>query len=122
MVEIGIHSCLILNVRKETNGCDINLDQTELAHFVGQVSNEGNGFAGQIEMDLRGIKELGTWGSRVDGPDGGYGIGFDATNQMIQEVVKLENLVGSSRDIRPLGKSSHVGSVGCDAHDRHSKK
>ncbi len=60
MVEIDVHSCLILDVRKETNGRDIDLDQTELAHFVGGVSNEGNGFAGQIEMDLRGIKELDT--------------------------------------------------------------
>jgi hypothetical protein len=48
--------------------------------------------------------------------DSGYGIGFDAPNQMIQEVVKLENLVGSSRDIGPFEKRGHVGSVGCDAH------
>jgi hypothetical protein len=45
---------------KETNGHNIDLDQTELAHFVGRVSNEGNGVASQIEMGLRGIKELGT--------------------------------------------------------------
>jgi hypothetical protein len=68
MVEIGIHSCLILDVRKEMNGCDINLDQTELAHFVGQVFNEGNGVASKVEMDLRGIQELGTMRSQVDGP------------------------------------------------------
>ncbi len=42
------------------NGHNIDVDQTELSHFVGQVSNEGNGFAGQIEMDLGGIQELGT--------------------------------------------------------------
>jgi hypothetical protein len=60
MVEIGIHSCLILDVRKEMNECDIDLDQTELAHFVERISNEGNGVAGKVEMDLRGIKELGT--------------------------------------------------------------
>jgi hypothetical protein len=60
MVEIGIHSYLILDVRKEMNGRDIDLDQTELTHFVGQVSNEGNGVASQVEMDLKGIKELGT--------------------------------------------------------------
>ncbi len=59
MVEIGIHSCLILDVRKEANGRDIDLDQTELAHFVGRVSNEDNGVAGQVEINLRGIKELG---------------------------------------------------------------
>jgi hypothetical protein len=41
------------------NGCNVYLDQTELAHFVGRVSNEGNGFVGQIEMDLGGIKVLG---------------------------------------------------------------
>ncbi len=40
------------------NGPNANLDQTELTHFVGQVSNKGNGFTGQIEMDLGGIKEL----------------------------------------------------------------
>ncbi len=52
----------------------------------------------------------------MDGPDSGYGIGFDASNQMIHEVVELEDLVGSSRDIGPLGKGGRVGSVGCDAH------
>jgi hypothetical protein len=35
---------------------------------------------------------------------------------MLQEVVELKNLVGSSRDIRPLGKGGPVGSVGCDTH------
>jgi hypothetical protein len=35
---------------------------------------------------------------------------------MIQEVVELEDLVRSSRDIGPLGKGGCVGSVGCDAH------
>ncbi len=40
MVETVVHSCLILDIGKETNGRNINLDQTELAHFVGQVSNE----------------------------------------------------------------------------------
>ncbi len=52
----------------------------------------------------------------MDGPDSRDGIGFDASNQMLQEVVELKNLVGSSRDIGPLGKRGHVGSVGCDAH------
>jgi hypothetical protein len=45
---------------KGTNGCDMDLDQTELAHFVGRVTNEGNGVAGKVDMGLRGIKELGT--------------------------------------------------------------
>ncbi len=67
-------------------------------------------------MDLGGVKELGTQRSQVDSPDSGYGIGFDAPIQTIQEVVELENLVGSSHDIGPLGKRGHVGSVGCDAH------
>jgi hypothetical protein len=116
MVEIGIHSCPILDVRKETNGHDIDLDQIELTHFVGQVSNEGSGVAGKVEMDLRGMKVLGTLRSWVDGPNGGYGIGFNAPNQKIQEVVKLENLVGSSRDTGPLGKRGRVGGVSCDAH------
>jgi hypothetical protein len=35
------------------------LIKLNLPIFVGQVSNEGNGFAGQIEMDLGGIKVLG---------------------------------------------------------------
>jgi hypothetical protein len=59
MVETVVHSCLILDIRKKTNGRNVDLDQTELAHFVGLVSNEGNGFAGQIEMDLGGVKVLG---------------------------------------------------------------
>ncbi len=79
-------------------------------------SNEGNGVAGQIEMDLRGIKKLGTQRSWVDGPNGGYGIGLDAPNQRIQDIFELENLVGSSRDIGPFGERGRVGSVGCDAH------
>ncbi len=35
---------------------------------------------------------------------------------MIQEIVELENLVGSSRDIGPLGKRGCLGGVRCDAH------
>jgi hypothetical protein len=56
MVETFVHSCLILDIGKKTNGHNINLDQNELTYFVGRDSNEGNGFAGQIEMDLGGIK------------------------------------------------------------------
>jgi hypothetical protein len=59
MVETVVYSRLILDIRKKTNGCNVYLDQTDLAHYVGQVSNEGNGFASQIEMDLGGIKVLG---------------------------------------------------------------
>jgi hypothetical protein len=98
------------------NGVNVYLDQTKLAHFVGRVSNEGNRFAGQIEMDLGGIKVLGAWQSWVDGPVSRDDIGFDASNQMLQEVVELKNVVGSSHDIGPLGKGGGVGSVGCDAH------
>jgi hypothetical protein len=81
-----------------------------------QVFKEGKGFAGQIEMDLGGIKVLGAQRSWVDGTNSGDGIGFDASNQTLQEVVKLKNLFGNSRDIGPLGKGGRVGSVGCDAH------
>ncbi len=35
---------------------------------------------------------------------------------MLQEVVELKNLVGSTRDIGTLGKGGRLGSVGCDAH------
>ncbi len=73
-------------------------------------------------MDLRGIKVLGAYRSRVDGLDGRNGIDFDAPNQMIQEIFKLENLVGSSCDIKPLEKRSRVGGVGCDAQARGIQK
>jgi hypothetical protein len=59
MVETDVHSRLILDIRKKTNGRNVYLDKTKLAHFDGQVSNEGNGFTGQIEMDLGDIKVLG---------------------------------------------------------------
>jgi hypothetical protein len=59
MSEIGIHGCFILDVRKKMNGPEIDLDQAELALFVGRVSNESNGVAGKVEMDLRSIKVLG---------------------------------------------------------------
>ncbi len=59
MVETDIQSCLILDITKKMNGRNVYLDQTKLAHFVGQVSNEGNGFTGLIEMGLGGIKVLG---------------------------------------------------------------
>jgi hypothetical protein len=93
--EIGIHSCLILDIRKETNGCDIDLDQPELALFAGRNSNEGNGVAGKVDMDLRCIKVSSTWRSWIDGPNGRYGIGFDAPNQTIKEVVELETWLGA---------------------------
>jgi hypothetical protein len=59
MFETDVYNCLILDIRKKTNGRNVYLDQTKLAHFVGQVSNEGNGFTSRIEMDLGGIKVLG---------------------------------------------------------------
>ncbi len=47
-----------------------DLDQAELALFVGRVFNESNGVASKVKMDLRGIKLLGAYRSRVDGPNG----------------------------------------------------
>ncbi len=35
-----------------------------------------------------------------------------------KKVVELENLVGSSSDIGPLGKRGRVGSVGCDTYPK----
>jgi hypothetical protein len=57
MLDTVIHSCLILDIRKDTNGRNIDLDQTELTQFVGRVSNEGNEFSGQIDMNQGGIQE-----------------------------------------------------------------
>ncbi len=45
-----------------------------------------------------------------------YGNCFDAFNKTIQEIIELENLVGSPRDMGPLGKRGRVGSVGCDTN------
>ncbi len=45
MVETDFHSPLILDTRKKMDESNIYLDQTKLANFVGQVSNEGNGVA-----------------------------------------------------------------------------
>jgi hypothetical protein len=55
MSVIGIHSCFILDVREKMNGHDINFDQAEFTLFVGRVSNESNGVASKVEMDLRGM-------------------------------------------------------------------
>ena len=35
MVETDVHSCLILDIRKKTDGRNVYLDQTKLARFVG---------------------------------------------------------------------------------------
>ncbi len=78
--------------------------------------NEGNWVAGKVGMNLRCIKVLGAQRSWIDGTNGRYGIGFDVPNQTIKEVFELENMVGSSHDIGPLGKRGHVGGVRCDAH------
>jgi hypothetical protein len=69
---------LFLDVREKTNGRDIDLDQAELALFVGRVSNESNWVARKVEMDLKGITLLGAYRSQVDDPNGRNGIGFDA--------------------------------------------
>jgi hypothetical protein len=106
MDEIGIHSCLILDRRKETNRYDIDLDQAEFALFVGRDPIEGDGVAGKVDMDLRCIKVLGTWRSWIDGTNGRYGIGFDAPNQTIKEVVELETWSGAPMISGLLGKEA----------------
>jgi hypothetical protein len=109
MGEGTIHGPLILDVRKKTNGSNIHLDEAKLSFLVGQIPNERNGLAGKIVMDLRSLKILNTQQSWVDNPNCCYGIASDTTNQAIQKVVKLKNLVRSTRDVRPLGNRTCVG-------------
>ncbi len=40
----------------------------------------------------------------VDGPNGCNRVGSDTAYQVVEEVVELENLIGGSRDVVPLGK------------------
>ncbi len=74
------------------------------------------GLPPRLKWICGGMKVLGAQRSRVDGLDSGDGIGFDASNQTLQEVAELKNLIGISRDIGSLGKGGCVGSVGCNAH------
>ncbi len=62
-------------------------------------------------MDLRCIKILNAQGSWVDGTNGGNGISFDTANQLVQEVFELEGLVRSTRDVRPFGNQTNIGSA-----------
>ena len=55
-------------------------------------------------MDLRGEEVLDAYGSWVDGPDGCNRFGSNTARQVVQEVVKLENLIGGSHNVVPLGK------------------
>ncbi len=49
---------LILNVRKKTDGYNIDLDETELSLLVGRVPSERYGLSCKIVMDLRCVKIL----------------------------------------------------------------
>jgi hypothetical protein len=118
MVEVAINCPLILDVRKKTNESNIDLDRTELAFLVGQIPNECNMLTRKVVMDLKGIKILNVQRSRIDGPDCCDGVASDTANQAIQEVVELENLVGSYRDVRHLGNQTCVGSFGRSTHAR----
>ncbi len=53
MGEGTIHGRLILDVRKKTNGCHVDLDEAELSLLVGQIPNKLYGLSREIVMDLR---------------------------------------------------------------------
>jgi hypothetical protein len=74
----------------------------QVAFLVGQIPNEHNRLTRKVVMDLRGIQILNAQRSRIDGLGCCSGVTSDTTNQAIQEVVKLENLVRSSCDVRSL--------------------
>jgi hypothetical protein len=103
MGEGGIHCCLILDVRKKTDRCNVNLDETELSLLVGRDPHERNGLSSNIIIDLRCIKILNAERSSVDGTNGSNCISLDTANQSVQEVFKLEDLVRSTCNVRPLG-------------------
>jgi hypothetical protein len=48
-VETEVHSCLILDIRKKTNRHNVYLDQSKLAHFVGQVSMKAMGLPARLK-------------------------------------------------------------------------
>jgi hypothetical protein len=109
MGKITIHCCLILDIRKKMDRCNIDLDETESSLLVGRVPDELNGLSGKIIMDLRCVKILNAQRSWADGTNNGNGISLDYAKQLVQEVVKLEDLVGSTCNVRPLGNRTHVG-------------
>jgi hypothetical protein len=116
MGEGTIRGRLILDVKKKKNGSNVDLDEAKLSFLVGRIPDERDGLAGKIVMDLRSIKILNTQQSRVDGPDCCNSISSDTTNQAIQKDVKLENLVRSIRDVRPLGNRTSVGRCRRNVH------
>ena len=116
MSEGTIHCHLILDERKKTNGSNVDLGEAKLSFLVGLIPDERNGLARKIIMNLRSIEILNTQQSRVDGPDCCNGISSDTKNQAIQKDVELENLVRSTRDVRPLGNRTRVGKYRRNVH------
>ncbi len=98
------------------NGSNVDLDEAKLSFLVGQISDERNGLAGKIVMDLKSIKILNTQQSWVDGPNCCGSISSNTTNQAIQKVVELENLVRSTCDVQPLGNRTRVGRCRRNVH------
>jgi hypothetical protein len=80
MSEGAIHCCLILDVRKKTDRCNIDLDETELSLLLERVPNEHDGLSSKIVMDLRCIKILNAQRSWADSTNRGNGISLDFTN------------------------------------------
>jgi hypothetical protein len=111
-----IHSCLILDVRKKTNGCNFNLDETELSLLVRRVPYKWIGVSSKIVMDLRCVKILNAQRSWADDTNSSNGISIDSANQLGQKVVKLEDFVRSTCNVRPLGNRTRVGECGRKAH------
>ncbi len=98
------------------DGCNINLDETKFFLLVRRVPNERDGVSGMIVMDLSCVKILNAQRSWADGTDSCNGNSFDSANQLVQEVVKLDNLVRSTRNVRPLGNQTRVGECRRNAH------
>jgi hypothetical protein len=48
----GVHYCLVLEKRKSTDGCYIDLNHGKLARFVRAVSNDGDRFSRQVAVKL----------------------------------------------------------------------
>jgi hypothetical protein len=67
-------------------------------------------------MGLRHVKILNAQRSWADGTDSVNGIFLDSSNQLVQEVVKLEDLVGSTHNVRPLGNQTNVDKCRRNAH------
>ncbi len=76
----AIHCHIILDVRKKTNGHNVDLDETELSLLDGRIPDECNVLSREIMMDLRCVKILNAQGSWIDGTDGSNGISLDTAN------------------------------------------